>query len=57
MLKPLRAAALIAAVQDARNSPSRRPKAASVAEEAYVLKHYNAALVRKLETRNDEMQI
>jgi signal transduction histidine kinase len=55
MLKPAPAAALIAAAQDARHKPSRRPSA-SVADEADVLKHYNAALVHKLETRSNEVQ-
>jgi signal transduction histidine kinase len=56
MLKPAPATALIAAVQDARHNTSRRPKRASVADEADVLKHYNAALVHKLETRSNEVQ-
>jgi signal transduction histidine kinase len=56
MLKPAPAAALIAAVQDARRNSTRRPRATSVADEADVLKHYNAALVHKLETRSNEVQ-
>jgi signal transduction histidine kinase len=56
MLKPAPAAALIAAVQDVRRNPTRRPKATSVVDEADVLKHYNAALVHKLETRSNEVQ-
>jgi signal transduction histidine kinase len=54
MLKPTPAAALIAAVQDVREDASRRPKTTSDTEEADVLKHYNAALVHKLETRSNE---
>jgi signal transduction histidine kinase len=56
MLKPAPAAALIAAVQGVRHNPSRRPRSTSAAEEADVLKHYNAALVNKLETRSSEVQ-
>jgi signal transduction histidine kinase len=56
MLKPAPAAALIAAVQDVRHNTTRRAKATSVADETDVLKHYNAALVHKLETRSNEVQ-
>jgi signal transduction histidine kinase len=56
MLKPAPAAALIAAVQGIRHNTARRPKAPSVAEDSDVLKHYNAALVHKLETRSNEVQ-
>jgi signal transduction histidine kinase len=56
MLKPTPAAALIAAVQERRDSTSRRPKATSAADETVVLQQYNAALVHKLETRTNEIQ-
>jgi signal transduction histidine kinase len=56
MLKPAPAAVLISAVQDVIHNGSRRPKAISLADEADVLKHYNAALVHKLETRSNDLQ-
>jgi signal transduction histidine kinase len=56
MLKPAPATALIAAVQNVRHNTSRRPRATAVADEADVLKHYNASLVLKLETRSNEAQ-
>jgi signal transduction histidine kinase len=55
-LKPAPVAVLIAAVHDALRKATVRPIAASVADDAYVLEHYNAALVKKLETRNTEVQ-
>jgi len=56
ILKPAPAAALIAAVREIRRNTFRQPKVVSGADETYVLKQYNAVLVRKLETRNGEVQ-
>lgn len=56
ILKPASAAELIAAARAIRRKGSRQRKVVAGADETYVLKHYNAALVRKLETRNAEVQ-
>jgi signal transduction histidine kinase len=55
ILKPATAAVLIGAVQDALRKATVRPIATSVADDTYVLEHYNAALVKKLESRNTEV--
>jgi signal transduction histidine kinase len=54
ILKPCPAATLIEAVQEILRKPTVRQIINTDCEDAYVLKNYNAALVRKLETRNDE---
>jgi signal transduction histidine kinase len=56
ILKPAPVSVLIAAARSVERGASRRPKPASDADNACVLKHYNAALVHKLETRNTEVQ-
>jgi signal transduction histidine kinase len=56
ILKPAPATELIAAARAIRRNGSRQAKGVAAADETYVLKHYNAALVRKLETRNAEVQ-
>lgn len=56
ILKPAPAAALIAAVRAIRRNTPRQPTVASEGENDCVLEQYNAALVRKLETRNGEAQ-
>jgi signal transduction histidine kinase len=56
ILKPAPVAVLINAVQDALRTATVRPATTPVADEKYVLEHYNAALVRKLEARNSEVQ-
>jgi signal transduction histidine kinase len=56
ILKPAPVAELLAAVRDAIGKGGVRRLLASPLEEAGILKLYNAALVRKLETRNLEIQ-
>ena len=56
MLKPAPVQELIGAVQEILRRETIRQASAAPVDEAYVLEHYNAALVRKLETRNAEAQ-
>jgi signal transduction histidine kinase len=56
ILKPAPAEALIAAVRAVRRKPSPQPTVVSEIDDPYVLKQYNVALVRKLESRNGEVQ-
>ena len=57
ILKPAPAAVLIDAVQEAlRSASARSNRKAPEVDEAYTLERYNAALVRKLEARNTQVQ-
>lgn len=56
ILKPVAPATLIAAVRDVLRKADRRRIATPEADEVNVLEQYNAALVRKLESRNVEVQ-
>jgi signal transduction histidine kinase len=57
VLKPAPAAVLIDAVRKSLSNPGARSgRKARRIDEAYVLEQYNAALVRKLEARNGELQ-
>jgi signal transduction histidine kinase len=56
VLKPAPANELIQAVHDARERAQRRERAPPSIEHAEVLERYNAVLVRKLESRNAEVQ-
>jgi signal transduction histidine kinase len=57
LLKPAPTAALLDAVREAQQKARRRPTSnVTEVEEAYVLEQYSAALVRKLDHRNSELQ-
>ena len=56
ILKPAPVAALISAVEGALQKATVRPLATPGVDDACVLERYNAALVKKLETRNLEAQ-
>lgn len=55
-LKPAPVKELIGAAQQILRRETVRQASAATLDEAYVLEHYNAALVQKLETRNAQAQ-
>jgi signal transduction histidine kinase len=55
ILKPAPAALLVSAVEDILAKSAARPKTPPGVDDTYVLERYNAALVHKLESRNDEL--
>jgi len=57
LLKPAPTAAILGAVREAQKKAADRPPANGTGvDETYVLEQYSAALVRKLEQRNSELQ-